>query len=264
MIGLPISEEILTRWQLTDASPIFADDAKAIYAADSAQFGAVIVKLDADDRLQREFFALSRLGGAACRVYGYETGVLLEERILPGTPLRQEKDFLHRMEALAQVLDGLHVPAEDGETYLDWLDAACAITPIPKILEEKGERAHNICRELFEKNPERVLLHGDLHHDNILRRADGSYAVIDPKGVIGPPILDLPRFLLNEPTETVRDALLWMHRRFGYLLEDICKAYWMEAVLANLWLAEDGLPLQEEKIRLAEEIMEEIDESSKG
>lgn len=262
---MPISEEIRLRWQLTDISPIFVHDVKAVYAAKSARFGAVIVKMDADDRqLRQEYAMLSRLGGVACRVYGYETGVLLEERILPGTPLRQEGDFLRRMEAFAQVFDSLHIPAEDGDTYLDWLDAVCEITAVPEILEGKGERAQSICRELFEKYPERVLLHGDLHHGNILRRADGSYAVIDPKGVIGPAILDLPRFLLNEQDDTVRHAVLWMHRRFGYPVEDICKAFYMEAVLANLWLAEDGLPLCEEKLRLAKEIMEENDGDSES
>jgi streptomycin 6-kinase len=42
------------------------------------------------------------------------------------------------------------------------------------------------------------LLHGDLHHENILKNENGSYTVIDPKGVIGDPVFDLSRFILDE------------------------------------------------------------------
>lgn len=50
-----------------------------------------------------------------------------------------------------------------------------------------------------------MLLHGDLHHDNILLAEDGTYKIIDPKGVVGDPVFDVSRFVLNEfdaePTE---------------------------------------------------------------
>lgn len=43
-----------------------------------------------------------------------------------------------------------------------------------------------------------MLLHGDFHHDNILLSNNGDYVIIDPKGVIGDPVFDIPRFILNE------------------------------------------------------------------
>jgi streptomycin 6-kinase len=42
-----------------------------------------------------------------------------------------------------------------------------------------------------------VLLHGDLHHDNILRGRDGQWLVIDPQGVAGPAFLEAGRFIQN-------------------------------------------------------------------
>ena len=52
-------------------------------------------------------------------------------------------------------------------------------------------------------------MHGDLHHDNILLRKDGSYAMIDPKGVAGPEILDLPRYIMNEIDRLISWRLCW-------------------------------------------------------
>ena len=45
-------------------------------------------------------------------------------------------------------------------------------------------------------NPQ-ILLHGDLHHWNILSDADRGWMAIDPKGVIGASCLDVGRFINN-------------------------------------------------------------------
>ena len=43
-----------------------------------------------------------------------------------------------------------------------------------------------------------MLLHGDLHHENILLDASGNWKAIDPQGRIGEQCLECGRFLLNE------------------------------------------------------------------
>jgi streptomycin 6-kinase len=42
-----------------------------------------------------------------------------------------------------------------------------------------------------------MLLHGDLHHDNILSATREPWLVIDPKGIVGDPGYDLGAFLYN-------------------------------------------------------------------
>lgn len=250
---MPISKELQNRWQLKNIREIKL----SVYEAESEAFGPVIVKLG--EQVAREYQALCRMG--SCRVFALDEaqGAMLEERVLPGTPLRKEPLLEKRMEALHQAFSVIHTPEAEGETYLDWLNNACQLTGLPEILVGKGENAREICEELFRKYPQRVLLHGDLHQDNILLRDDGSYAVIDPKGVIGPEILDLPRFVLNEGVDCVhiRKVIHLGAERFGYPAADIAKAYYMEVMLANLWCAEDGLPIREASIALAERILEE-------
>lgn len=55
--------------------------------------------------------------------------------------------------------------------------------------------------------PRQMLLHGDLHHGNILLNHSGNYTIIDPKGVIGDPVFDISRFILNEFGDTLSSDL---------------------------------------------------------
>ena len=194
----------IDQWKLSNLRPIYEREQSAVWSAESERIGSVILKWNSTGQLDSEYKMLSRFQGkGCCRVYSYDQdlGLLLEERILPGTVLREETSLEKRVEVLASVFREIHVPQQEGETYLDWLNKAlafCVSQNVSAELTPLAAQARDICAELFDQYPERVLLHGDLHHDNLLLRADGSYAVIDPKDVVGPEILDLPRFLLNE------------------------------------------------------------------
>jgi streptomycin 6-kinase len=81
----------------------------------------------------------------------------------------------------------------------------------------------------------KVLLHGDLHQENILSNGN-SWVVIDPKGVIGDPI--------HEIWACVEDPiydLKFLASYFGYSLQDIVEWYYVHLILASCWQAEDGL-----------------------
>ena len=254
------------KWGLGHLLLLTRQGTKEVYAGESRRYGPVILKRNADVReLHGEYGMLSRLDCAqSVRTYAFdgEAGLLLEERILPGTTLRQEVSPEKRVQCLAQVFHAIHTPAEVGTTYLDWLRGImgyCESNPVPGALLRMAGEAYEICGELFRKYPERFLLHGDLHHDNLLQRADGSYAMIDPKGIVGPEILDLPRFLLNETDATYEGGLRGhmgrvirlMAEEFGFPIEDLGKAFYMEAVLANVWNLEDGEEADMEEIKLA-------------
>lgn len=252
----------IDHWRLSNLQNIYEREQSAVWSAESERYGPVVLKWNSTGQLESEYWMLSRLQGkGVCRVYGYDKdrGLLLEERILPGTVLREVRSIEKRAEVLASVFREIHLPQQEGETYLDWLNKAHAFCESQNVADElthQAGQAREICAGLFEKYPERVLLHGDLHHDNLLRRTDGSYAVIDPKGVIGPEILDLPRFLLNEgdfpdnPAH-MEQAISLVSRACGYPEEELRQALWMEAVLANVWLVEDGLPPKAQWMALA-------------
>jgi streptomycin 6-kinase len=65
--------------------------------------------------------------------------------------------------------------------------------PLPAGVVERGEREH---AELVASSAPAVLLHGDLHHGNVLSSARGWLA-IDPKGVLGEPAYEVGALLRN-------------------------------------------------------------------
>jgi streptomycin 6-kinase len=92
-----------------------------------------------------------------------------------------------------------------------------------------------------------LLLHGDLHHHNVLSSGRGWLA-IDPKGVIGPAGYEVGPFLVNPTPEFARrpDLPTLMERRVEILaehlgLEQRAVRGWglVYAVLSAWWTIED-------------------------
>ena len=91
-----------------------------------------------------------------------------------------------------------------------------------------------------------LLLHGDLHHENILKNENGGYTVIDPKGVIGDPVFDLSRFILDEfrddltsePKDVVIDFVQKLGDSVGIPCEILLRCLYIETVI---WLFREEL-----------------------
>ncbi len=141
-----------------------------------------------------------------------EMGAMLLERIEPGTSLVSLEDEL-ATEAAASVMRQLWQPVpvdHEFPTVADWaaefarLRASFAggTGPMPTRLVEEAERLFD---ELGASTAPPVLLHGDLHHGNVLASRRERWLVIDPKGVIGEPafetaaLLHKPENLLSVP-----------------------------------------------------------------
>lgn len=55
----------------------------------------------------------------------------------------------------------------------------------------------DIAHELLSSPTSRTMLHGDLHHQNILRGEGGRWITIDPKGLIGERGYDIATWMMN-------------------------------------------------------------------
>lgn len=254
----------MKKWKLNHFNVIYEHSTKGVFSAESGSFGPVILKIDQHkSQLESEYKMLERLSGHhSCKVYAFDegAGLLLEERIIPGTVLRGEISLEKRIQIFLKVFREIHIAADSGETYLNWLERIHEYCTRHQVAEEMASRAHLFCMEMFRKYPDRVLLHGDLHHDNILMRTDGSYAMIDPKGIVGPAIMELPRFILNEQDtnhtgtsrQHIEEVIRMLCKQSGYPEEDIRKLFYMETVLANVWCVEDGEEMNRQELELAD------------
>jgi streptomycin 6-kinase len=158
--------------------------------------------------LRLEAAALRHFDGAgAVRLLeaDLDRGAALLERAEPGELLTavQERDDDEATRIAADVGLRLHRPAgEDLRTVEDWADAAFGwlrrrygggTGPLPAALLDRAEAEH---AELVASSAPPVLLHGDLHHDNVLTSARGWLA-IDPHGVLGEPAYEAAPLLRN-------------------------------------------------------------------
>jgi streptomycin 6-kinase len=134
-----------------------------------------------------------------------QLGALLLKRVIPGTPLSKLDDDEEATAIGAQLIGHLPAPAPTEHqfpTVARWAQAFDRLRvrfdgktgPLPARMVEKAER---LFEELEASSPVRRLLHGDLHHDNILCNGKESWVAIDPKGVIGDPAYEAARFQHN-------------------------------------------------------------------
>ena len=90
-----------------------------------------------------------------------------------------------------------------------------------------------------------MLLHGDLHHYNILSAERAPWLAIDPKGVVGAPEFDVCAFLRNELLSQPESESV-LARRIDQFAEELefqreRAAAWglVEATLSAAWHYED-------------------------
>ncbi len=223
--------EAIRRWNLSEVRIV--QNLSYNYVA-FARRGSeqVVLKIGVPDReLTSEMTALQIFNGSgAVRLLeGNEPdGMFLLERLRPGCLLSTLEQDDQATQIAAEVM--LHLwrpaPAEDRLIRLsDWFRGLDQLRPtydggtgpFPGNLVEEVQEL--LPRLFTESNPSR-LIHGDLHHFNILQSARGWLA-IDPKGVIGPPEYEAGPFLLNPVPDLLKrgDPKALLERRIAILSE---------------------------------------------
>ncbi len=128
-------------------------------------------------------------------------GALLLERACPGTDLSTLDDAA----ALAIAVDVAGRLWRQAARPFRWIG-----DHVPRWLADAAPRS-GAGRELLSRAVElygrleisrSTLVHGDLHHHNIVD-AGGRYAAIDPKPMLGEPEFDVPPFLWNPLSSTM-------------------------------------------------------------
>jgi streptomycin 6-kinase len=112
------------------------------------------------------------------------------------------------------------------------------------------DRGESIFREMVASQGRLYLLHGDLHHDNILSDTRHGWVVIDPKGVIGESAFETAASIRNPMDFFPFQAdPMFMSRRVDIFAERlsmdrkrILSWFATQQVLSTCWQVEDGEP----------------------
>jgi streptomycin 6-kinase len=190
-------EEVSQKWSLTLHSP-FEDMSYNYVAPATRSDGAeVVLKVGVPNpELQTEIDALRSFNGkGAVKLLEVEPdlGVMQLERLEPGEAIFHLNDDEYATTAAIKVMNELYGSPSERErfpTIADWAEGLIRLRntfkggtgPFPINLVEMAE---GILRELLPTMDDRMLLHGDLHHWNILSAGRSPWLAIDPKGVIG-------------------------------------------------------------------------------
>jgi streptomycin 6-kinase len=248
---------LIDRWSLTpDGAPLATATAKVQFVRCSGR-RLVLKLITHDDEAGQPAILESYAGRGAVRLIERDGPAMLLERAWPGRPLSQQvregaddsatgilADIMGELHA-APVPDGLRTVEDWGAGFARKRAATVSQGDDPDLID----RAAQIYGELCRSQGERRLLHGDLHHDNVLEDEDRGWLAIDPKGVVGEAAYEAGALLRNPgPDPRLFAEPRIIRRRAGILaerlnleLERIVAWGFAQAVLAALWFVEDGL-----------------------
>jgi streptomycin 6-kinase len=213
-------ETFVETWSLQQLTPLSNLSVSYVAQAISPEHGPVVLKIGFPHaEMTMSLEALQQYqGNHCCRLLACnrEQVAMLLTRIRPGTTLREVTDWRLRMEAAAGLVRDLPVPLhnrcfpEFARLLANSLRTARTLggtADIPSVCLELAERLH---ADIHDGSRGRMLLHGDLHHDNILLSSEG-WVAIDPQGWAGEKVLEVGRFFQHEwplhPPDTVWDAM---------------------------------------------------------
>ncbi|UOR13808.1 aminoglycoside phosphotransferase family protein [Halobacillus amylolyticus] len=132
-------------------------------------------------------------------------GVLILEKVSPGTMLAELEKEDKVCQIASEVMKGLITPASEGMNLPSTKDREAELALICKdhpnqfgpFLTQTLKRALAVFTYMNKTMVDPKLLHGDFHHYNVLSNGHESWIAIDPKGLIGEVEYDLIQFLMN-------------------------------------------------------------------
>ncbi|MBL4681600.1 MAG: hypothetical protein JKY88_12870 [Pseudomonadales bacterium] len=259
-------EACLDRWQLsitgsvTNGLPI-----NMIYFVETSSGEARVLKIGHPHPEQKtEILALRYFNGkySVPLLDVYRDAILLD-RIFPGSTFRAEYLKTNHQLPAPSLFADLPQPIKNKESklfpsYSSWMTKA--FLEYRRLSRESDSmsryllEAESLYREIDDGNT--FLLHGDLHHENILRNIRGGWTAIDPKGVVGPKIMECGRYIHNfmedilekeVPEAELKDLIKIMEKRINRMSEvlsyecrDLAKVAFVDITLSTCWTINAG------------------------
>lgn len=210
---------------------------------------------EAQSPLFNEAKMLAKIGGnGAVRLLRFDTEhlVLLIEKLTPGENLKEicREDPLQAARVAIDLMPRIWqepAPGDDFPSLQQWFDGF-------RKAEQAGFAPDSIrkARDYFEvlmASEQPFLLHGDLHHENILSAQRQPFLIIDPKGIIGPIGYEISVFLNNQlwwlaQAPNLQQQLAFCVRQFAEAFdttpEKLKKWAFAQGVLSMWWTFEDN------------------------
>jgi streptomycin 6-kinase len=246
------------RWNMKVQDEPFELSFNFVCAAIFADGGEVVLKLSVPSQdFLNELEALKLFNTHKQKMvqlldYDEEKGIILLERLKPGQMLSTIDDDKVATRIAASVLKELWIPiGEDCSlpTTKNREDSLIALRKehpngLGPISAQLLEEAEYFFKQMNETSTQSYLLHGDLHHYNILSK-NNFWMVIDPQGLIGEREYDLIQYLLNklpekECKEIIQKRIDIFAEELGLNKERILMWGIAHSILSTAWSVEDN------------------------
>ncbi|HEX6506812.1 MAG TPA: aminoglycoside phosphotransferase family protein [Chloroflexota bacterium] len=250
------------RWSITVEPPFPSLSFNYAAPAVRADGTRAVLKLNfpGDREFISEAEALRAFGGrgmARLLEVVLDEGAMLLERLEPGKELHTLRNERREVSIAAATMKQLWRPPPPDHSFptvAGWGKAFArhraehggTSGPLPRAIFERGETLYH---ELDASAPERVLLHGDLHHGNILSAQREEWLAIDPKGIVGDPVSETWPFLNNlwedlyaisEPGRILAARVALLAEELGVDRERVRLWGIAGCVLSAVWSAENN------------------------
>ena len=206
MINAPRSEDYLARWNLIpDGEPVTTRSSDLLPVLHHGAPAFLKVATEPEERWGAALMSWWNGEGAA-RVLAHDGAALLLERATGKRSLNEmarngSDDEASRI--ICAVAAKLHAPRSLPPPELipltDWFRE---LEPAAERLGGVLPQAWEASRELLAKPRDVVVLHGDIHHGNILDFGARGWLAIDPKRLVGERGFDFANIFCNPDLET--------------------------------------------------------------
>lgn len=236
-----IINQLSQQWELTSLTPVanlsFNFVLKGLRGKQH-----IILKIGLDhEYIEREAMALKTWDGiGAAKIYEFDQtlGAILLEQACPGDSLlpyasSKNNDAIRIACSLIAKMHSVDNRLDYNFPHIsEWLNKLEYSWDLP---EAYLSTARNFRDKLLATTEKEVLLHGDLHHENIINN-NNEWLVIDPKGVIGDPAGEYWSMVKYPQHDLPLIAEIT-----GYKIERITKWCFVRGVLSACWCLEDNI-----------------------
>lgn len=243
----------------------------------SYHFVAVVNKRNSNDsyvlkmgpnskNLRREFYGLSSYteGVPAVMDFFENENAYLMQNLFPGTSLSEFvlKNDLKSTQVIANLIQKLH--RNQNKKFINHFSHISEFMADTNILKNKIEakcfsKWQSLLKDLTIKSKDDLILHGDLHHGNILKHGEDWFA-IDPQAIIGDPVYETASMIFNpidkwseiqNKKQLITNRIKVLSEILSFDAEKIKAWAFCKILLAAAWNYEDHNILSNELIELA-------------
>lgn len=204
-----IVEALAAHWQLSQISPIDNMTYNYVAKAITKTHQPVVLKISCDKKSNdEEKQALLYFdGNASVKLLDHNEKyhAMLLNQAIPGTTLKSfyPAQIEYVMDCYASTMNKLHAKRLlDKQKYghiSEWLKSIDRLSA-DQFPAGLFDQAMKIKTELLSTLQQEVFLHGDLHHDNLIKN-NNEWLTIDPKGIVGDPEFEMAAFDFIHPSE---------------------------------------------------------------